>query len=76
MQAKPPLMPWPRRLALSGELLTPARLRGGADADPRLLRALERLNAQIDPSHSETLDVRFELDRPRPGAPVPDDDEG
>ncbi len=76
MQATPPLMPRPRQLALSGELLAPARLRGGADADPRLLRALERLNAQIGPSHRETLDVRFELGRPRPGAPVPGDDEG
>ena len=76
MQATPPLMPWPRRLALSGELLAPARLRGGPGADPRLLRALERLNALLDSSRRRALDVGFEVDRPRPGVPVPGDDEG
>ena len=76
MQATPPLMPWPRRLALSGEWLAPARLRGGAGADPRLLRALQRLNAQLGPSGGDTLNVVFRLVRPRPGVPLPGDDEG
>ena len=76
MQATPPLMPWPRRLALTGKRLGPARLRGGDGADPRLLGALERLNALLDHPGGDTLDVGFRLDRRQPGVPLPGDDEG
>lgn len=70
------LMPWPRRLALTGEWLAPARLRCSAGAAPHLLRALERLNALLEPTGENTLNVRFRLANPRPGVPAAGDDEG
>lgn len=75
MQATPPLMPWPRRLELSGEWLAPARLRGGAGADRPLMEAMERLNAMLNASGEGTLDVGFQLARHQPGVPGPGDDE-
>ena len=75
MQATPPLMPWPRRLELSGEWLDPARLRGGTGSDRRLMEATERLNAMLDASGEGTLDVGFQLAGHQPGVPGPGDDE-
>ena len=76
----PPLMPWPKRLLLSGQAIAPGRLRAAPGADPSLEDALARINAQLRgnallPGEGETLPIAFEIADPRPATPRLGDDE-
>ena len=76
----PPLMPWPKRLLLSGQAIAPGRLQAAPGADPSLEDTLARINAQLRgnallPGEGETLPIAFEIADPRPATPRLGDDE-
>ena len=75
MQTCPPLMPWPWRMALSGQRVSTAGLRAGAGTEPGLAEALARVNAMLRPRGGATLPISFDVTERRPAAPALGDDE-
>lgn len=75
MQTRPPLMPWPWRMALSGQRIAPAGLRAGADTEPGLAQDLARCNAMLRHRGGATLPISFDVGERQPVAPAFGDDE-
>ena len=75
MQTCPPLMPWPWRMALSGQRVPTAGLRAGAGTESGLADALARVNAMLRPRGGATLPISFDVTERQPAAPALGDDE-
>ena len=75
MQVDLPLMPWPWRMELSGQMLAAAGLRAGAGTDPGLADGLAQLNAMLRPGDGATLGVSFDVAQRQAVVPTLGDDE-
>ena len=75
MLTRPPLMPWPWRMCLTGQRLAPAGLWAGAGAQPCLAESLACTDALLRPGGGTPLPVTFNVTEREPAAPSLGDDE-